>query len=481
MVVLSSAPGCGQGDASNEPCVPGTAQPCDCGGGRWRSIQFCADDTTWNPCSCGSTGTDVGGDKDAKTSDDANIPIPWDADVTIPLDADLPYDTACVAETAQAYKGCGADGDLHWFDSCDAEGSLVQDCTDAEACVPDSPGGPACRPYCEVHACRKVLPTDLTQCFSDDNPMDCTDFPCETDGTPDFCGQDAQYPDNARSFACVDKSGMVQNPCDEAADSGETVMDSLTGLIWQRTFLTEQTWQEAKDYCDGLTYGGHDDWRLPSYSDLAGLVRFGSNDPALDLAAFPEGAAGEFWTSSMAVASADHAFAVDFASGGIIPRYCLEDRLVRCVRGTGKETYPPDRFSFRDGTTDVVVDRATGLQWQYNTFATKKWKEALRYCEGLTLGGQGDWRLPRITELVSLADVSRSAPATAFPGMPALAPNVEGERFWSSTAHPYFRDQDYWGTLFFYNRAWTVDFVTGAVLPDAKAVDHRGLCVRAGP
>src|SRR6185295_7572041 len=39
------------------------------------------------------------------------------------------------------------------------------------------------------------------------------------------------------------------------------------------------------------------------------------------------------------------------------------------------------------------------------------WCGALAYCEGLTLAGHDDWRLPNVMELVSLVDYGRSQPA----------------------------------------------------------------------
>lgn len=467
------------------PCQPGTAQPCDCKGGG-HGVQFCADDAVWKACDCGITGQDPGGAKDVPDSPDSpdsqELPDNGPArDDGMPADPGLTEDVGCVPATVQASQGCGSYGHVYWFDSCGNQGERIQECGQGESCHDDGEGVVGCEVYCDVHSCWRIEPTGQGQCFSNDAPIDCTAFPCETDGTPDFCGQDAQYGGHSRTLACRDREGNFQEPCDESADSGETVVDSLTGLVWQRTWLADQNWQEAMEYCDMLDYGGFTDWRLPTHGELAGLLDYGRGEPAIDASAFVGQPDAEFWTSSPWVDDANHAWAVAFGFKGVQVRPLGEDRVARCVRlGYARDESSARFLPVGDGG-DVVLDRATGLSWQGNAFAAKRWQEALRYCEGLTVGGQGDWRLPNINELRGLLDVGRSNPATGFPAMPQLGAGVEADRFWSSTPTTHFPDYDEWGQPRPHIRAWTVDFATGAVLPDPKTNDHRGRCVRGGP
>ena len=53
-----------------------------------------------------------------------------------------------------------------------------------------------------------------------------------------------------------------------------TVLDTSTGLCWQRNFGTagQRTWTNAISYCDGLTHGGHSDWYLPSRQEFETIV-----------------------------------------------------------------------------------------------------------------------------------------------------------------------------------------------------------------
>jgi len=55
-----------------------------------------------------------------------------------------------------------------------------------------------------------------------------------------------------------------------------------------------------------------------------------------------------------------------------------------------------------------VVDKRTGLMWQDEPkIVSLTQPKAVNYCEGLTLYGHKDWRLPTIDELKSIVDYSR--------------------------------------------------------------------------
>ena len=63
-------------------------------------------------------------DGDAGTGTDTDTDTDGDTDTDTDTDSDT--DTDCVPET---YQQCGTDGNVHWFDSCDVEGALVDDCS----------------------------------------------------------------------------------------------------------------------------------------------------------------------------------------------------------------------------------------------------------------------------------------------------------------------------------------------------------------
>jgi len=96
--------------------------------------------------------------------------------------------------------------------------------------------------------------------------------------------------------------------------------------------------------------------------------------------------------------------------------------------------YTISQPSYTDLNNGVVRDNVTGLEWQQATAPIRQWDPALMYCENLTLGGHSDWRLPTITELLTLVDLSIPYPGptinmTYFPNTAA--------GYWSSTLNAY--------------------------------------------
>ena len=118
----------------------------------------------------------------------------------------------------------------------------------------------------------------------------------------------------------------------------------------------------------------------------------------------------------------------------------------------------------RDNTTQIVTDTNTKLQWQDNESVSKKWTEAIDYCEALTLGGYNDWRLPNQNELRSIADRSKKEPAIS-----ATFQNVVSNYYWSSSTvvgYEYY--------------AWGVFFDNGGHYWDYKSNERYVCCVRDG-
>ncbi len=62
-----------------------------------------------------------------------------------------------------------------------------------------------------------------------------------------------------------------------------TVIDMSTGLMWQQdTAPGTYNWQQALSYCESLTLGGYNDWRLPNRNELQSIVDYAQEYPSID-------------------------------------------------------------------------------------------------------------------------------------------------------------------------------------------------------
>ncbi len=279
---------------------------------------------------------------------------------------------------------------------------------------------------------------------------------------------------------------------DVVVSSGESIVrDLVTGLVWQGCAAgqtsaectgsgTESNWAEALSYCEALTLHELSDWRLPSYFELQSLVNYGSTVALDDLATFPNAPRFSFWTASTSAVNPANAWEVHFGSGRSAEANKASFRrfYTRCVRGT-PSSLEGSRF-VRGGTAEepIVDDTATGLVWQgcasgqegdsceVGSATGVNWGEALYICEALTSGGHTDWRLPNVSELASIVDLSRSAPAIARNAFPETASSL----FWTSTSSA--------GTD---NSAWSVSFDRGVFDTSSKRNNHDVRCVRGEP
>jgi hypothetical protein len=122
------------------------------------------------------------------------------------------------------------------------------------------------------------------------------------------------------------------------------------------------------------------------------------------------------------------------------------------------------RVYSRDDITNIVTNSTTHLMWQddNNSKTTKKWQDAIDYCDNLELGNFSDWRLSSINELFSLVNYGKMRPSTD-----EIFKNIDKKNYWSSTLSANNN-----------NMVKIVDFELGRVSVVSKNSDLRFRCVR---
>jgi hypothetical protein len=243
----------------------------------------------------------------------------------------------------------------------------------------------------------------------------------------------------------------------------EVAVDGITGLMWQRNSLgTPTSFAGAKQACDQLALAGYDDWRLPARIELVSILDLGRIEPAIDPVVFPETPSDWFWTSSVAAGDGQSGWYVYFYFGYPKTDLLSNSFSWRCVRTAAIHPGPLARYDIQAGT---VRDLGTGLLWQRSApNRTFTFDDARTYCTELSLAAQQGWRLPSMTELLTLIDEGAAkAPmidATAFPNTPS-------EAFWSSS--------EFGGAS---GMAWQVYFDRGNGLYGLSTAQLRVRCLR---
>jgi len=292
----------------------------------------------------------------------------------------------------------------------------------------------------------KLPDTGIDKCYDNDSEITCP-YP----GQP-FYGQDAQY----------------DGPQPSYQDNGDgTVTDLNTGLVWQQgdgQNVTRRTWEDALDYCEGLTLAGHSDWRLSNRRELMSIVDYSRENPTIDTQRFSDCRSSNYWSSSTSAFDTNEAWFVSFLSGIVFPHTkATYTYYVRCVRGG-----PTPAPSFHDNGNGTVSDSGTGLMWQQGdgqNVTRRTWEDALDYCEGLSLGEHSDWRLPNVRELESIVDSDHINPCINTTYFPDCRSSV----YWSSSAST---------SLY---ATWDVYFWTGHVFDTNRTDQDYVRCVRTEP
>ena len=210
----------------------------------------------------------------------------------------------------------------------DVNGDDLLDMSDAIAILGNLFLGEAAPvPVCETQGPSGLPDTGQTKCYgAEGNEIPCDSATC--------AGQDGFY-----ATGCAREGRFV------AIDNfDDTVTDTCTGLMWQKDTGNDRNtlnWCAALEYCENLTFAGHEDWRLPNVRELQSIVDYGRNPWSIDPVF---GASPNFYWSSTSVAPcldvgrcADDghpgsAWFVDFLLGGVDIDLRVGRHYVRAVR-----------------------------------------------------------------------------------------------------------------------------------------------------
>ncbi len=114
-------------------------------------------------------------------------------------------------------------------------------------------------------------------------------------------------------------------------DSGLTVTDARTNLVWEKGGGGAMDWESALAYCEDSTLDSSNDWRLPDVKELESIISDSRANPSIE----PEFAgtfSSSYWSSSTVAYGPSAAWCVNFASGMVGSCDKGLAKYVRCVR-----------------------------------------------------------------------------------------------------------------------------------------------------
>lgn len=100
--------------------------------------------------------------------------------------------------------------------------------------------------------------------------------------------------------------------------------------------------------------------------------------------------------------------------------------------GSGNSCVPNPSGTF-SVQGDVVHDAKTCLDWMKVTKTDVGYADAEAYCEGSTLGGFDDWRIPNASELASTITLCGKYPPTDGP-VDTKVFDIQGDGYWTTTS-----------------------------------------------
>ncbi len=253
----------------------------------------------------------------------------------------------------------------------------------------------------------------------------------------------------------------------------QTLTENITKVTWKNNdFLHSANHLDAVKYCNAITHGGYDDWRLPTIDELTNLADRGiANYFGPFNIIKPD---NYYWSNTPYARETNQYYTFGFDLGEDAVETNDKIKYVACVRKESTTDANPlaKRFTKYE---DIITDTKTKLQWydpKLEPVATAgTWDEALAGCNNLIAGGKDDWRLPNINELISIVDRSKSSGDAFFDIFDAVEPNENAK--YTSTYFSSTTNSDY------VTRAWGFNFTTAKDIASiSKTLVKNYRCVR---
>lgn len=201
------------------------------------------------------------------------------------------------------------------------------------------------------------------------------------------------------------------------------IHDLQTDLYWEvkslsatdrRSNSKKMTFDEfANDYINylnGVSFGGFDDWRIPTQLEIRTLIDYAKICPALKSEGFANLLADDYWCGEFAVRS-DAAWVMNLNLGACTTKNKTLQSYGIAVRGA---TIPDNRFV--DNGDGTITDKYFKLMWQKDQPDRKSFNDVQAMLKDFELAGFKDWRLPTMFELNSIFDVNRTNGTWFFDG-----------------------------------------------------------------
>jgi len=247
-----------------------------------------------------------------------------------------------------------------------------------------------------------ILHTGQQSCY---DLVDNSEEPCTTEHD----GQDGYNDGTPKSF--TDKGNNI-------------IKDNHLGIMWTTNESEDiDTKAEAIALCSNLVQGNYNDWRLPNIVELVTVMGSNTSMP-YESNPSPHGntwSNGTYWSTTNTTGlnygvKLFNDSTIPYSQGTLLIEYshngwATSASFVICVRDYPSDITLTDGISsqknFVDLGNQIVADYNTGFLWAKDShYDVTSWAATIDYCNNLIISGYDNWRLPTVSEIVTLVDYS---------------------------------------------------------------------------